>query len=135
MTADPGAVPKDAQPLPSHAQALQAANRSMRKCHVSGIFKPLRAHYDREIQRCVVKMDHHCPWVNNCIGISNQKLFILFVAYVAIGSGYALMLVLGRYLMCTGKPDDRAVLCRHLAGGITLCRSSAVWTVHYVHGL
>lgn len=111
MTADPGAVPKDAQPLQDHLAALKASNRNMRRCHVSGIFKPLRAHYDREIQRCVVKMDHHCPWVNNCIGIANQKLFILFVGYVAIGSFYALVLLVGRWLSCSGKIELRADFC------------------------
>lgn len=29
-------------------------------------------------------MDHHCDWVDNCIGGGNQKYFVLFLLYTAI---------------------------------------------------
>ncbi len=35
-------------------------------------------------QACVVNMDHHCPWVFNCIGQFNQKYYIQFILYTYI---------------------------------------------------
>jgi len=29
-------------------------------------------------------MDHHCPWINNCIGFQNRKQFLLLIFYVLI---------------------------------------------------
>ncbi|MFH4973526.1 hypothetical protein AB6A40_000235 [Gnathostoma spinigerum] len=56
-------------------------------------FRPPRAHHCRICRRCVRKMDHHCPWVNNCVGEFNQKFFLQFLLYVGIASFYAILLI------------------------------------------
>uniref|UniRef100_A0A0E0IG28 S-acyltransferase n=2 Tax=Oryza TaxID=4527 RepID=A0A0E0IG28_ORYNI len=39
--------------------------------------------------------DHHCIWINNCVGHENYKIFLVFVLYAVVASLYSLVLVIG----------------------------------------
>ena len=42
-------------------------------------YRPARSRHCLCCDRCVEKYDHHCPWVNNCIGGRNLGWFIFFI--------------------------------------------------------
>ncbi|ANQ07647.1 Palmitoyltransferase [Plasmodium coatneyi] len=55
-------------------------NRNPRNvCVTCNIVKPPRVHHCAECFHCIVHQDHHCVWVDNCIGIKNQRAFYLFI--------------------------------------------------------
>eukprot|EP00918_Siedleckia_nematoides_P068789 GHVU01149990.1.p1 GENE.GHVU01149990.1~~GHVU01149990.1.p1 ORF type:complete len:369 (+),score=73.46 GHVU01149990.1:700-1806(+) len=59
-----------------------------RNCKWCLKFKPDRAHHCRVCRACVLKMDHHCPWIYNCVGWGNHKYFMLLLLYCNITLHY-----------------------------------------------
>eukprot|EP01054_Gregarina_sp_Poly1_P005184 Gregarina_sp_Poly_1__5183@NODE_274_length_10212_cov_70_754460_g239_i0_p4_GENE_NODE_274_length_10212_cov_70_754460_g239_i0NODE_274_length_10212_cov_70_754460_g239_i0_p4_ORF_typecomplete_len330_score19_31DHHC/PF01529_20/1_5e02DHHC/PF01529_20/1_2e26DUF35_N/PF12172_8/0_0039_NODE_274_length_10212_cov_70_754460_g239_i052990 len=75
------------------------------KC--GGRWKPPRAHHcnrcDNNTRRCIFRMDHHCTWIGNCIGQSNQKYFILFLAYSVMGALLNVLFFPALWISCWGS--------------------------------
>ncbi|XP_023708947.1 palmitoyltransferase ZDHHC3 [Cryptotermes secundus] len=100
MFTDPGAVPKGNATKEMIQQMGFREGQVIFKCPKCCSIKPERAHHCSVCQRCIRKMDHHCPWVNNCVGENNQKYFVLFTFYIAVISIHALFLSVNQFIMC-----------------------------------
>lgn len=100
---DPGRVPSTWYPERLEPLSSLGWRRGVRWCNSCQNFKPPRCHHCQLCDRCVLRMDHHCPWVANCVGAYNYKFFYLFIFYSllcslvsAIGSLPATISGLGR---------------------------------------
>jgi palmitoyltransferase len=67
------------EPVPRRGHGF---SKYCKKCKVP---KPPRAHHCSACQRCVLRMDHHCPWIANCVGHANHRFFLLFMMWLIVG--------------------------------------------------
>ncbi|RAL42730.1 unnamed protein product [Cuscuta campestris] len=95
---DPGGVPSSFVPDVEESQpsgyesgktGIQARN-----CDKCLVYKPPRAHHCRICGICILRMDHHCLWINNCVGHRNYKPFVLLVFYSTITTTYSSIMLI-----------------------------------------
>eukprot|EP01090_Pellita_catalonica_P003593 TRINITY_DN13251_c0_g1_i1.p1 TRINITY_DN13251_c0_g1~~TRINITY_DN13251_c0_g1_i1.p1 ORF type:complete len:334 (+),score=25.67 TRINITY_DN13251_c0_g1_i1:48-1049(+) len=79
------------KPVPSRGKGF---SKFCNKCRRP---KPARTHHCSVCGVCVLKMDHHCPWVSNCVGHKNHRYFFLFLFYMFIGSIYVASMAWGPF--------------------------------------
>ncbi|KAJ4312137.1 Palmitoyltransferase pfa5 [Fusarium piperis] len=102
-----------------------------RWCSECRNWKPDRAHHSSDLDRCVRKMDHLCPWVGGVVGENSFNFFVQFTLYCAAfcavclaASGYSLHLK-----MQDGESlDARIVVGIALAGLFCLFTSAMTMT-------
>jgi len=83
-------VPQDTKGDGTAVSSLQETKRSgdRRHCKWCAKYKPDRCHHCRVCRMCILKMDHHCPWIYNCVGFRNHKYFFLLLMYSAIVTNF-----------------------------------------------
>ncbi|XP_061586637.1 palmitoyltransferase ZDHHC12-B-like [Cololabis saira] len=58
----------------------QSSTPRMRRCGYCLLQQPMRAKHCQTCKRCVRRFDHHCPWIENCVGERNHRWFVVYLA-------------------------------------------------------
>ncbi|KAL3649464.1 putative protein S-acyltransferase 14 [Castilleja foliolosa] len=106
---DPGGVPPnwrpeadeergDNDPLTATEYPPDSENGRVRYCRKCNQLKPPRCHHCSVCGRCILKMDHHCVWVVNCVGALNYKHFLLFLFYTFLETSLVTLSLLPHFI-------------------------------------
>ncbi|XP_052210959.1 probable protein S-acyltransferase 14 [Diospyros lotus] len=110
---DPGSVPPNWRPVLDEERGETAlltgaeyngtvpvdpTNRRIWFCWKCNQLKPPRCHHCSVCGRCVLKMDHHCVWVVNCVGALNYKYFLLFLFYAFLETSLVTLSLLPQFI-------------------------------------
>eukprot|EP00657_Telonema_sp_P-1_P004523 TRINITY_DN2048_c0_g1_i2.p1 TRINITY_DN2048_c0_g1~~TRINITY_DN2048_c0_g1_i2.p1 ORF type:complete len:268 (+),score=64.35 TRINITY_DN2048_c0_g1_i2:163-966(+) len=94
--------------------------------------RPERAHHCKLCKCCVLVFDHHCGFVNNCVGYYNRGYFLQFLFWVVVATGTYLLLTSRPLLQLWRNTDG----CVSSAGGTEdRCSERVLWLINRLHML
>ena len=71
-----------------HEQIIKVIHKGVYKetkvCLTCNVVKPFRSHHCSDCDNCVIRFDHHCPWIGGCVGKRNYIYFFIFLIILNI---------------------------------------------------
>lgn len=124
---DPGIIPRNLHPMPPPEPSgdplmlgpptndwvmvklatsdVAAMDVPVKYCKTCNIWRPPRCYHCRVCDNCIETLDHHCVWLNNCVGRRNYRYFFAFVSSATLLALFLLGASLAHVLVYRARED------------------------------
>ena len=132
---DPGVVTRENYKAAVRKYRFDHLLYERKECRTCGIkCRPARSKHCSVCDRCVAKFDHHCPWINNCVGEKNVKWFLTFLLVHLLMCLYVCVLTIAfmrmEFLRAKERHGDLPV-----GEGVVALANTLLILVHFCFGL
>lgn len=113
----------------------RSSARQVQICELCGTYKPPRTHHSTARNKCYLKYDHYCTFLDTVIGYHNYKMFYQFLAVTTFTSGGFFGLVLADMLATWGR-RTKTSLVNYIVGcsiaWIIFCSTASMLVIHTI---
>ncbi len=100
-------------------------------CPDCEVMRTQRSKHCATCNRCVERFDHHCPWINNCVGIHNHNPYFIFITTLII---ILLLIIISSIVMLSNdcRPDENAADAKENCPLIEFCVGCRNLALRYI---
>lgn len=95
-TIDPGMLKRNLDSFGGSQLPVKVVHKGVYKttkiCSTCNIVRPFRSSHCRDCDNCVLRFDHHCPWLGSCVGKRNYIFFYFYVLLLNLNNFFIIFL-------------------------------------------